>query len=170
MVNAFARPGRLLMSAAILAVVALLLAPSAQAALYKCAGERGVVYQDAICPPGKELRNLEEDPATLSVVPGTPIPVARPAASKSSPSPRAAARSTARKARAGNAGERRFIYAGMSEAEVVMRIGRPDVETKGRGRSGRRWAYLPAAGDSDTMTTLTIAGGTVTDVERKVAR
>jgi hypothetical protein len=58
----------------------------------------------------------------------------------------------------------------MSEAEVVMRIGRPDVESKGRGKSGKRWAYLPAAGDANTLTTLTIAGGAVVDVERKVAR
>ena len=157
------------MHAVMFAVVALLLAPPAQAAVYKCATDRGVVYQDAACPPGTELRNLEEDPATLSVVPGTPVPAARAAASSRSPS-RAAARPIARLQKAGNAAERRFIYAGMSEAEVVMRIGRPDFDSKGRGRSGRRWAYLPAAGDPDTMTTLTIAGGTVVDVERKVAR
>ena len=157
------------MPAAVLAVVALFLAPLAQAAIYKCATDRGVVYQDAACPPGKELRNLDEDPATLSVVPGTSVPAARPPASSRSPS-RAAARATARKVKSGNAAERRFIHTGMSEAEVIMRIGRPDVDSKGKAKSGRRWAYLPATGDPDTMTTLTIAGGTVVDVERKVAR
>ena len=166
------------MQAAALTAITLLLfaAASARAAVYKCATDQGVVYQDAACPPGKELRNLDEDPATVSVVPGTPVPAARPARSKKPPpvaQPAAkppSARSTAHKARSGDAAERRFIHAGMSEAEVVMRIGRPDVESKGRGKSGRRWAYLPAAGDPATMTTLTIAGGAVVDVERKVAR
>lgn len=152
-----------------LALVALLIAPVVQAALYKCATDGGVIYQDAACPPGKELRNLDEDPATLSVVPGTPVPATRTAAASRS-SARAAARPGARMQRSGNAAERRFIHTGMSEAEVVMRIGRPDVDSKGRGKSGRRWAYLPASGDPDTMTTLTIAGGTVVEVERKVAR
>ena len=156
------------MPAAVFAVVALFLAPLAQAAIYKCATDRGVVYQDAACPPGKELRNLDEDPATFSVVPGTPVPAA-PAASSRVPA-RPAARATTRKVKSGNAAERRFIHTGMSEAEVIMRIGRPDVDSKGKGKSGRRWAYLPAAGDPDTMTTLTIAAGAVVDVERKVAR
>ena len=165
------------MQAAVLAAITLLVfaAASARAAVYKCATDQGVVYQDAACPPGKELRNLDEDPATLSVVPGTPVPAARPAPRKPPPAaqPSAkppAARSIAHKARSGDAAERRFIHAGMSEAEVVMRIGRPDVESKGRGKSGRRWAYLPAAGDPNTLTTLTIAAGAVVDVERKVAR
>jgi hypothetical protein len=155
------------MQAAILVVALLLFAASpTRAAIYKCATDKGVVYQDAACPPGKELRNLDQDPATLSMVPGTPVPAARPAASNKPPP----TRSTARQARSGNAAERRFIYAGMSEAEVVMRIGRPDVDSKGRGKKGKRWAYLPAAGDPNTLTTLSIAGGTVVDVERKVAR
>ena len=166
------------MRATVLTAITLLIfaAASARAAVYKCATDQGVVYQDVACPPGKELRNLDEDPATLSVVPGTPVPAARPAPSRKPPpvaQPTAkppSARSTAHKARSGDAAERRFIHAGMSEAEVVMRIGRPDVESKGRGKSGRRWAYLPAAGDPSTVTTLTIAGGAVVDVERKVAR
>jgi hypothetical protein len=178
MVNAFRRPESIVMQAAVLTAITLLLfaAASAQAAVYKCATDQGVVYQDAACPPGKELRNLDEDPATLSVVPGTPVPAARPAPSRkpppaSQPTPKApAARSAAHKARSGDAAERKFVHTGMSEAEVVMRIGRPDVESKGRGKSGKRWAYLPAAGDANTLTTLTIAGGAVVDVERKVAR
>jgi hypothetical protein len=167
MVNAFPSSESIVMPAAVLAVALLLFtASSAQAAVYKCATDKGVVYQDAACPPGKELRNLDEDPATLSVVPGTPVPAARPAARNKPPS----TRSTAHKARSGNAAERKFIRAGMSEAEVVMRIGRPDVDSKGRGKDGKRWAYLPVAEDPNTLTTLTIAGGTVVAVERKVAR
>lgn len=113
------------------ALLAALAASPSGAALVKCADERGrVVYQDSACPPGKELRELEADPA-----------------------------------------ERRFIHNGMSEAEVIMRIGRPDVRSKGHGKAGSmRWSYLPAAGDADTLTTLTLAGGKVIDVERRVAR
>jgi hypothetical protein len=162
------------MSPAPLAVllVSLVAAAPAMAGLYKCASDKGVVYQDATCPPGKELRNLETDPATLSVVPGTPVPASRPARAATA-KPQAArplANRTAHRARTGNPAERRFVHAGMSEAEVVMRIGRPDVATRGRGKNGRRWAYFPAPGDPDTLTTLTIAGEAVVDVERKVAR
>ena len=59
---------------------------------------------------------------------------------------------------------------GMSEAEVILKVGRPDVEAKGRGKQGHRWSYMPTAGDPDTLTTLTLAGGKVTQVERKVVR
>ena len=45
-----------------------------------------------------------------------------------------------------------------------------DVTTGGSQRSGRRWAYLPRPGDPDTMTTLTLQGGSVTDVDRKLVR
>jgi hypothetical protein len=58
----------------------------------------------------------------------------------------------------------------MSEGEVIMRIGRADFQTKGHGKSGQRWSYFPAAGDADTVTTITLAGGKVVDVERRVAR
>src|SRR5215831_18085981 len=110
-------------------LVAYLVTPLAQAALYKCASEGGIVYQDAACPPGKELRNLDENPATLSVVPGTPVPAVRaaPGNQSRSSSARAASRASTRTQRSGNAAERRFIHTGMSEAEVVMRIGHPDV-------------------------------------------
>jgi Domain of unknown function (DUF4124) len=156
----------------------LFAASPAAAALVKCAGEKGgVIYQDTACPPGKELRDLEADPATVSVVPGTPVPAARtrsvgaPSAS-SAPAKRATAtRTSMHRVRRGNAAERRFIRLGMSEAEVIMRIGRPDVQAKGQGKTGgRRWSYLPAAGDAETLTTLTFAGGQVVDVERRIAR
>jgi hypothetical protein len=166
------------MLARILVMIALLClaqSPPVAAALVKCARDTGgIVYQDAPCPPGKELRDLEADPATLSVVPGTPVPDAlktKPSAERSlNP---IANRTTTRVAKGGtgNAAERRFIRAGMSEAEVIMRIGRPDVRTHGGGKKGgRQWSYLPAAGDADTITTLTLAGGKVSDVERRVAR
>jgi hypothetical protein len=158
--------------AAIVSVFAVVATP-APAALVKCANDKGgVVYQDKACPPGKELRDLESDPATLSIVPGTPVPSSHES-KKTYPSRNAkqpTTRTVARTARSGNAAERRFITNGMSEAEVVMRIGRPDVQTKGNGKTGHKWSYLPVAGDADTLTTLTLAGGKVVDIERRVAR
>jgi hypothetical protein len=53
---------------------------------------------------------------------------------------------------------------------VILKIGRPEVEPKGRGKNGHRSSYMPTAGDPNTLTTLTKARGTVTHVERKVVR
>ncbi|MDQ2963198.1 MAG: DUF4124 domain-containing protein [Pseudomonadota bacterium] len=154
------------------AIVLLLLlwtAQPANAAIYKCANEKGgVVYQDTACIPGKELRNLDADPATLSVVPGTPVPAANPAAAPAAKPARVQTGTV--KVKGGDPAERKFIQSGMSEAEVVFKVGRPDIEAKGRGKNGQRWSYLPTAGDPDTLTTLTLAGGKVTHVERKVMR
>jgi uncharacterized protein DUF4124 len=161
---------------AVLALLALTAASPAAGALLKCANDRGgVVYQDVACPPGRELRDLEAHPATLSVVPGTPVPAtlntAKPRASNASSSRPVSTRAIARRGRTGNAAERRFIHAGMSEAEVIMRIGRPDVHAKGHGKgAGRQWSYLPTAGDEQMLTTVTFAGGKVVDVERHMAR
>ena len=162
-------------------------AQPAHAAVYKCANEKGgVVYQDSPCPSGRELRNLDADPATLSVVPGTPVPAAKSASAPAAKPARV--RTGTVKIKGGNPAERKFIQAGMSEAEVILKVGRPDVcgrwvvrrlhvqvgrpdvEAKGRGKQGHRWSYMPTAGDADTLTTLTLAGGKVTHVERKVVR
>jgi len=139
------------------------------AAVYKCANEKGgVIYQDTPCPPGKELRNLDADPATLSVVPGAPVPAVKSAAAPAAKPARVQTGTV--KVKGGNPAERKFIQAGMSEAEVILKVGRPDVEAKGRGKEGHRWSYMPTASDPDTLTTLTLAGGKVTHVERKVVR
>jgi len=148
---------------------ALLVALPAQAGVYKCAGDKGaVVYQDSACAEGRELRNLETDPATLSVVPGTPIP--RFAATLAPEPKPAKVRATTVQSRAGDASERRFIRTGMTEAEVLHRLGRPDVQLNSRRKEGRQWSYLPAPGDAQTVTTVTFAGGTVIRVERKILR
>jgi hypothetical protein len=162
----------LMRTAALLLALPLCLAtPSAVAALVKCAGDIGVVYQDVPCPPGRELRDLEADPPTLSVVPGTPPPASvRERAPSVRGAKQHATRMSTHRVKGGSAAERRFVHNGMSEAEVIMRIGRPDVRTKGGGKSGQRWSYFPAAGDADTMTTVTFTGGKVVDVERRVAR
>jgi hypothetical protein len=154
------------------ALVAAFVASPSIAALVKCADDRGrIVYQDIACPPGKELRDLVADPATLSIVPGTPVPSAATAAKPSRSVRPTITRIAAHRSKPGNPAERRFIHNGMSEAEVIMRIGRPDVRSKGHGKAGgTRWSYLPAAGDAGTLTTLTFAGGKVVDVERRVAR
>ena len=92
-------------------------AQPAHAAVYKCANEKGgVVYQDSPCPSGRELRNLDADPATLSVVPGTPVPAAKSASAPAAKPARV--RTGTVKIKGGNPAERKFIQAGMSEAEV----------------------------------------------------
>jgi hypothetical protein len=143
----------------------------AHAAVYKCAnGKAPVVYQDAPCREGQEISNFERDPPTFSVV-----PFARPN------SPREGARMQGRvparepvraekkrRERAGDAAERKHLATGMAEAEVLRRIGRPDVTSGGRGKEGRRWIYLPVDGDAQTITTVTFKAGAVADVDRKV--
>ena len=70
--------------------------------------------------------------------------------------------------------ERRFIREGMSEGEVLMKIGRPDSESNDSGggakTSQKRWIYLPAQGDPQTMTTIVIRDGKVVEVSRQVSR
>jgi hypothetical protein len=117
------------------------------------------------------LRHLEANPTTLSVLPGMPVPSAATTAKPPRSVRPTATRVAAHRNKAGNPAERRFIHNGMSEAEVIMRIGRPDVPSMGHGKAGgTRWSYLPAAGDADTLTALTLVGGKVIDVERRVAR
>jgi uncharacterized protein DUF4124 len=153
----------------LLCALAPLLALPAEGGVYKCAGGNGaVVYQDSACAEGRELRNLEADPATLSVVPGTPVTrsAARPA-----PQPKPAkVRTAAVKSRGGDPSERKFLRTGMTEAEVLHRLGRPDLQLNSRRKEGRQWSYLPTAGDADTLTTVTFNGGAVIRVERTVVR
>lgn len=135
------------------------------ATVYKCTGEAGaVIYQDSPCAPGAELRNFSIDPPTLSVVPGTPGPGAKPPSAR----PERAAPAEQRRSPGGNAADRRFIQLGMSEAEVIQRIGKPDVDARNQRGPGQRWSYLPKDGDPKTITTLTLIDGKVADVERKM--
>ncbi len=77
--------------------------------------------------------------------------------------------------------ERRFIDKGMTEGEVIMKIGKPDHKSTGSRYSGKKrgagnhssqkqWTYMPTEGDSQTITTITIASGKVVDVDRKISR
>jgi hypothetical protein len=69
--------------------------------------------------------------------------------------------------------ERKFIREGMSEGEVLMKIGKPDAESLDSGGgaavSVKRWIYLPTPGDQQTITTIVLKNGTVASVERKVS-
>jgi hypothetical protein len=75
---------------------------------------------------------------------------------------------------AADASERRFIREGMSEGEVIMKIGRPDSESTDTGGGAKvavkRWMYFPTYGDPQTLTTLTIQEGKVIEVSRQVSR
>jgi hypothetical protein len=154
------------------------LAPSAHAGVFKCQAEGGgLIYQEDPCPPGKELRNFETDPPTLSVIPGTTAPApARPADKPIVNSPRSAQRTSpgaddrSNGRVNGDPSARRFIRPGMTDAEVRARIGQPDITAGGNRSRNARWSYLPAAGDPDTLTTITFSGNTVSDVSRKVLR
>jgi len=141
----------------------------AGATVYKCTGAAGsVLYQDSPCAAGTELRNFATDPPTLSVIPGvTPGPP--PAPSAKARGDRAAIPVRARESM-GNASDRRYIRVGMSQAEVLQRLGRPDVDARNQRGKGQRWSYLPRTGDANTITTVTLVDGKVADVERKIVR
>ena len=166
---------RSLLTLSLLTYVLLGHQSTADATMVKCKGDRrSVVYQDEPCKPGTELRNFDTDPATVSVVPGSPMaatPLAA-VAQRSRATP-AARRAPEQKPSSGKAAERRFIRTGMSESEVIRRIGKPELDARSsrkQAKDGKHWSYLPAAGDPDTITTLTIVGGLVANVERKVVR
>jgi hypothetical protein len=155
-----------------LCIVALAIgAPGAcalAAGVYKCAGDTtGVpVYQGTPCAPGRELRDLTDAPSTLSVVPFARAPP--PPATRTRPEkpPKAPAKDKARPA--GDAGERRYVSEGMSEGQVLARLGAPDLKS-GRGRT-MRWTYLPAPADRQTVTVLRFEDGQVVSVDRRILR
>jgi hypothetical protein len=138
----------------------ILLALSAQAAValadvFKCAGERGTpIYQESPCPPGKELRNFQVDPPEITVLPAPALARPAPARAGNTGNPASGAKepkSAKPGTVAGNAAERKHIRSGMSEAEVIARLGRPDV-TAAPEPQGARWTYLPTPGDPETIT------------------
>ena len=155
-----------------LALPLALAAALAHAGIYKCERDDGsVTYQEDPCPPGRELRDFDRDPPSVSVVPFR-IPAttdtehaAKPAAARAS----AESKSRKRDERPGNAAERKFLIPGISEGEVVARVGRPDLSSGG-GRKTIRWTYLPVPDDPQTVTTLTFEFGRLIEVERKVVR
>lgn len=73
-----------------------------------------------------------------------------------------------------DARERGFISKGMAEGEVVLRIGKPDYEAFVKNVNGqpeeKTWTYFPHFRDPQTLTIITLRGGVVADIERKISR
>jgi hypothetical protein len=152
-----------------------LVPPVARADVYKCAGDTGnPVYQEMPCAPGKELRNFQTDPPQITILPAQGRPkTPAPAAAKDAPVNDAKAGKDAKpgkSALAGDASERKLIRTGMTEAEVLAKLGPPDITTGARNSAVVRWTYMPAPGDPETITAVTLTKGAVTDIERKVMR
>jgi hypothetical protein len=164
-------PAAALAIAVALALALLVAASSAKATVFKCLRDDGsVMYQEDPCPPGHELRDFDRDPPTVSVVPFRIPPVSEThTAAPSATTARATSERKSRKSaeREGNAAERKFLVPGISEGEVIARVGRPDMSS-GAGRKTMRWTYLPAPEDPQTVTTLTFELGRLIEVERKV--
>ncbi|HSC22305.1 MAG TPA: DUF4124 domain-containing protein [Casimicrobiaceae bacterium] len=144
----------------------------AHAGIYKCERDDGsVMYQEDPCAAGRELRDFDRDPPSVSVVPFRIPPSSEKESTPKATPARASGESKSRKSegRQGNAGERKFLIPGIGEGEVVARVGRPDMSTGG-GRKTVRWTYLPTPDDPQTITTLTFEFGRLIEVERKVVR
>lgn len=73
-----------------------------------------------------------------------------------------------------DASERRFISNGMSEGEVLMKIGKPDNEIVETGGGAvvtvKQWMYFPVPEDPDTLTTITLKKGKVVNTTRDISR
>jgi len=59
---------------------------------------------------------------------------------------------------------------GMTESEVLSKIGRPDMTAGGSRAHHSRWSYLPHPDDAETITTITFNGDRVSDVTRKLVK
>ena len=128
-------------------------------AIHKCVGPTGVAYQDKPCGAPAEARDADLPDATLSVLPmpGSERRIERrPAAAPKAPRP-------------GNPAERRYLRVGMSEGEVVARVGPPDLTT-GKGRKQSRWTWLPVPGDADMITVVLFETGRAVEVERTLLK
>jgi hypothetical protein len=73
-----------------------------------------------------------------------------------------------------NASKRRHIFVGMSQGEVLAKIGKPDSESLDSGGGATdtvlRWIYLPSPGDDQTTTTVVIKAGKVIKVDSEITR
>jgi hypothetical protein len=131
------------------------------------------VYQEVPCGPAKELRNFQVDPPEITILPapraGTPAAGIREAPARNAKTDKSAKATTAGPP-AGNAAERMHLRLGMSEGEVLARLGHPDTQVGARNAGSPRWTYLPAPGDPETVTTLSFAKGILVDIERKVVK
>jgi hypothetical protein len=157
----------------ILGALATFLHGAAHADVFKCAGEGGrPIYQESPCPTGKELRNFQTDPPEITVLPGSKLEVPAPSApgTKGAKEAKGDKASTKTAKVRGDPGERKFLRNGMSEAQVLARLGPPDATTGSKSTKQQRWSWFPADGDPETVTTVTLASGVVTNVERTVVK
>jgi hypothetical protein len=160
------------------------------AGVTKCVDRSGAVtYSSLGCTPAQE--SVPADLPPIGVVPPLAQPEPRAAAAKRTPAtppprerltaaPRGRAHSPMPAPGKVDPAHRRFVSLGMSDAEVLARVGRPDriVRAAADPRSGRartgaareRWIYLPTAGDSDTITVVELEGGIVANVDRRLVR
>ena len=70
------------------------------ATVYKCVGVDGTpMYQDSPCPAGKELRDFDKDPPTVSVMPLGPLPGATTRQSLPPAEPKTKAKATTAKSK-----------------------------------------------------------------------
>jgi len=146
---------------------------AAHADVFKCAGEGGrPIYQESPCPTGKELRNFQTDPPEITVLPGSKleVPASSGPAAKAPKEAKGDKASTKTAKVRGDPGERKFLRNGMSEAQVLARLGPPDATTGSKSTKQQRWSWFPADGDPETVTTVTLASGVVTNVERTVVK
>lgn len=147
----------------------------ARAEVYKCAGDGGrPIYQEMPCPKGKELRNFQSDPPEITVLPGTGKTMDSAVAPGAKPSKDPTADKNAKprteKPKSGDPAERRHLHSGMSEGDVLARVGPPDATTGQRGAKQVRWTWLPSDGDPETVTTVTFLNGIVATVERTLVK
>lgn len=165
--------------------VALLPGAHASGAVYRCVEGDRPVYQDQPCPQGVSGGEVTGRLPLLSEYPAPdPAPAvkrrigAAETAVRQTDSPAGRSRPVSRPP-SGRVSERRFISRGMSQGEVLARIGRPDHIVGPEGgihrrrdavRGVLRWVYLPAPGEGDTMTTVAFEGSVVTHVERRIVR
>ena len=159
----------------ILAVLAAGVHGAAQAEVFKCAGDGGrPIYQESPCPAGKELRNFQTDPPEITVLPGSAKlevpPPSAPAAKAGKEAKGEKAGSTKAAKVRGDPAERKHLRNGMSEAEVLTRLGPPDATTGNKSSKQQRWSWFPADGDPETVTTITLASGVVTSIERTLVK
>ena len=155
------------------AVATLAASPVARADVYKCKGDSGPVYQEMPCAKGKELRNFQLDPPEITVLPSQPranvAPAGKAPAEKAADAKPNGAK-PGKSALAGDASERKFLRTGMTEAEVLAKLGQPDMTVGGKNGKAARWTYMPAPGDPEMITSVTLSKGTVTEVDRKAVR
>jgi hypothetical protein len=144
-------------------------AARAFAAVHKCVAPGGTVYQDQPCGAGTPDRDGELADAPLSVL---PAPAPAHVIERRAPTPKPSRPERARRRepqREGNPAERRHLRVGMSEGEVIARVGPPDLTT-GRGRRQVRWTWMPVPGDPDTITVVLFDVGRAIEVERTLVK